>query len=90
MLLQQLAEVAQVVTEPLGRHRGVLPALVRLVATGRIGGRAQAGLADVLELLLDLRVLGVGDVRPGMAALAVDLVDQRVRPVVGLFLGVPA
>ena len=56
--LQQLAEVPQVVAEPLGRDRGVLPAFVRLVLARRVGGRAQARLAHVPQPVLDRRVIG--------------------------------
>ena len=52
VLVEQRAEAAQVVAEPLRRHRGVLPAGPVVALARHVGGRAQAGLADLPEALL--------------------------------------
>ena len=85
-LVVELAQVAQVVTQPLRRHRGVLPALPGVGHVRHPGGSAEGHLADVGQFLLVLRVVVEPDRRLVLGA--VQLIDQRPRPGVGLVLGV--
>src|SRR5205823_9201604 len=57
---EQALEVAQVLAEPLRRHRRVLPALVRLVLPRWISGGAESLLPHVPEAVLGRRVVEVG------------------------------
>ena len=56
-VVEQRAEVAQVVAEPFGGDGGVLPALPGLVPASGVGGGTEAGLADLDQLVLLGRVV---------------------------------
>src|SRR5690348_18381809 len=72
--LIQLAQVADVVGDPLGRDRGVLPSRPVILAVGRERGGAEAALADLPQLLALASLLCRGrDLDPvGLVALLVD------------------
>src|SRR2546430_11508166 len=50
----------------------------------RVGGGAQAELADLVELVLHRWVLDVRYVRLGVVAVGLDRVDQALRPLLRL------
>jgi hypothetical protein len=81
ILVEQLAQGAQVIPDPLRRDRGVLPARPGVRLAGHPGGGAQAGLADGPDRLLLLGV--VEDLARRRARLALECLDQRA----GLPLG---
>jgi hypothetical protein len=51
-LLKQFSEVAEIGADAVGRDGGVFPTLPRVVRTRDAGGRPQARLADLPEVLL--------------------------------------
>ncbi len=51
VLLEQLAEVAEVRADAVGRHGGIFPPLPGVLLAGNAGGRPQARLADLPQVL---------------------------------------
>ena len=86
--LEQLAEVAEVGADAIGRDGRVLPALPGVLLAGDAGGRPEARLADLPQVLfLGLVVEELHRRRVGHRLQAV---HQLAGLVVGLFLGLAA
>jgi hypothetical protein len=81
-------QIPQVVTEPLRRHRGVLPALPRVAFAGHVRGGAQPRFADLPQLVLVRGIVEERDVRVvlGLA----ERVEQALTGRVDLVAGVGA
>jgi hypothetical protein len=87
-VVQQGAEVAEVVAEPVGRHRRVLPALVGVRAARRVRGRAQTRLTDLPQPLLLTGFVQEGHARVVLGA--VDVLQEAFGAFVGLLASVAA
>ncbi|RDI21096.1 hypothetical protein DEU38_11537 [Rhodococcus sp. AG1013] len=83
--IQEVAEVAEVVAESVGRDRGVLPALVGLGFVRRVRGGAQPGLPRLPHLLL---VGGVVEDPGAVGQVPRGVLDEVARLPVRLVLGV--
>ena len=81
-VVEQCAEVAEVVPEAFGRHGGILPAFPGLVLPGGVGSRTETGLADLDQRFLFGGVIEELDVRGVFGAL--EVVEQGLRPSVGV------
>jgi len=86
-LVVELAQVPQVVAQPLRRDRRVLPALPGVGHIRHPGGGAEGHLADVGEFLLVCRV--VVELHRRLVLGAAQVVDQGPRLGVGLVLASP-
>ncbi len=63
--VHDLAQLAHVLSDPVGRHRGVLPAGPVVRAVGRERGRSEAALADRPEVFAGAALLlALGDADP--------------------------
>src|SRR5579875_1354094 len=82
----ELLEVAQVVAESHGRHRRVVPALVRLRLAGQVRGRAQDALAHAPQGVLARRVVEERDA----VGIEADRVEHPPRSAIGLLERVAA
>src|SRR5438309_10517450 len=70
VLVGELADVAQIAAQTLGRNRRILPTLVCIRLAGDEGGRAQSGLSDIPHVcLLVLIVIELHVLRRALALL---------------------